>query len=48
MHKTTKQQPTFTAPRKKSLKIQEGITVKEFADIIGIKAPEIIMRISLE
>jgi translation initiation factor IF-2 len=42
--KAVKQQPTFTAPRKKSLKIQEGVTVKEFADVIGIKAPEVIKK----
>ncbi len=37
-------QPSVTAPRKKSLKIQEGITVKEFADIIGVKVPEVIKK----
>jgi translation initiation factor IF-2 len=39
-----KQQPTVTAPRKKSLKIQEGMTVKEFADLVGLKAPEVIKK----
>jgi translation initiation factor IF-2 len=34
----------ITAPRKKSLKLQEGITVKEFAELIGIKLPEVIKK----
>ncbi|UCG78133.1 MAG: translation initiation factor IF-2 [Nitrospirota bacterium] len=36
--------PTVTAPRKKSIKIQEGMTVKEFAELLGQKLPEIIKR----
>ncbi len=39
-----KPQPTGTAPRKKSLKIQEGLTVKEFADLMGMKTPDIIKK----
>jgi translation initiation factor IF-2 len=39
-----KPQPTVTAPRKKSLKIQEGTTVKEFAELIGVKLPEVIKK----
>lgn len=33
-----------TAPRKKSIKLQEGTTVKEFAEMIGQKIPEIIKK----
>ncbi len=33
-----------TAPRKKSIKIQEGMTVKEFAELLGQKLPEIIKK----
>ncbi|MDA8168527.1 MAG: translation initiation factor IF-2 [Nitrospiraceae bacterium] len=33
-----------TAPRKKVLKLVEGTTVKEFAELIGVKAPEIIKK----
>ncbi|MFN3480452.1 MAG: translation initiation factor IF-2 [Thermodesulfovibrionales bacterium] len=33
-----------TAPRKKQLKIQEGTTVKEFAELIGVKLPEVIKK----
>jgi translation initiation factor IF-2 len=36
--------PTATAPRKKSLKIQEGTTVKEFAELVGVKLPEVIKK----
>ncbi len=39
-----KPQPTVTAPRKKSLKIQEGTTVKEFAELIGVKLPDVIKK----
>jgi translation initiation factor IF-2 len=35
---------SVTAPRKKSIKIQEGMTVKEFAELLGQKLPEIIKR----
>lgn len=34
----------ITAPRKKQLKIQEGTTVKEFAELIGVKIPEVIKK----
>lgn len=37
-------QPTVTAPRKKSIKLQEGITVKEFAELIGVKIAEVIKK----
>ncbi len=33
-----------TAPRKKSIKLQEGLTVKEFAELIGVKLPEVIKK----
>ncbi|GBD98549.1 translation initiation factor IF-2 [bacterium BMS3Abin07] len=36
--------PSVTAPRKKSIKIHEGITVKEFAELVGQKLPEIIKK----
>ena len=36
--------PPITAPRKKSIKLQEGTTVKEFADAIGHKVPEVIKK----
>jgi translation initiation factor IF-2 len=36
--------PTTTAPRKKSLKIQEGATVKEVAELVGAKLPEVIKK----
>jgi translation initiation factor IF-2 len=42
--KVEKSAAVVTAPRKKSLKIQEGITVKEFSEIIGIKIPEAIKK----
>src|SRR5208283_2044884 len=31
------QQPQITAPRKKSIKFEEGTTVKAFAELIGLK-----------
>ncbi len=34
----------ITAPRKKQLKIAEGATVKELAELIGVKVPEIIKK----
>ncbi|MEJ2254749.1 MAG: translation initiation factor IF-2 [Nitrospirota bacterium] len=37
-----KQMPTVTAPRKKSLKVHEGVTVKDFAETIGVKVGEVI------
>lgn len=36
--------PPITAPRKKSIKLHEGTTVKEFADAIGYKIPEVIKK----
>ena len=36
--------PPITAPRKKSIKLHEGTTVKEFADAIGHKIPEVIKK----
>ncbi len=33
-----------TAPRKKHLRLIEGATVKEFAELIGVKVPEIIKK----
>jgi translation initiation factor IF-2 len=38
------QPPQITAPRKKSIKLEEGTTVKEFADAIGAKIPEVIKQ----
>lgn len=38
------EKPPITAPRKKHLKIQEGTTVKEFAELIGVKLPEVIKK----
>jgi translation initiation factor IF-2 len=38
------QSSTVTAPRKKVLKIQEGATVKELAEIISLKTSEIIKK----
>ena len=32
------------APRKKTLKLQEGTTVKEFAELIGVKLPDVIKK----
>ncbi|MDI1471007.1 Translation initiation factor 2 [Thermodesulfovibrio sp. N1] len=34
----------ITAPRKKSIKIQEGTTVKEFAELIGQKVADVIKK----
>ncbi|HTR44185.1 MAG TPA: translation initiation factor IF-2, partial [Thermodesulfovibrionales bacterium] len=39
-----KPQPLTTAPRKKVLKIREGITVKEFAELISVKISEVIKK----
>jgi translation initiation factor IF-2 len=36
--------PQVTAPRKKVLKLIEGATVKEFAELIGVKVPEVIRK----
>jgi translation initiation factor IF-2 len=37
-------QTPVTAPRKKSIKLEEGKTVKEFAELIGQKIPDVIKR----
>jgi translation initiation factor IF-2 len=42
--KVEKQQPVITAPRKKTLKIQEGTTVKEFAELISAKLSDVIKK----
>jgi translation initiation factor IF-2 len=36
--------PAVTVQRRKSLKIQEGATVKEFSELIGVKVPETIKK----
>jgi translation initiation factor IF-2 len=36
--------PSITAPRKKTLKIQEGTTVKEFAELISVKSSDVIKK----
>jgi len=35
---------TVTAPRKKSIKLQEGTTLKEFSELIGQKLPEVMKK----
>lgn len=45
--KNKKEEPAVTpstAPRKKSIKIEEGTTVKEFAELIGQKVPDVIKK----
>ncbi len=45
LHKVEqKPQSQLTAPRKKTLKLQEGTTVKEFAELISVKLPEVIKK----
>jgi translation initiation factor IF-2 len=39
-----KLQPQITAPRKKFLKMQEGTTVKEFAELISVKSADVIKK----
>jgi translation initiation factor IF-2 len=36
--------PSITAPRKKTLKFQEGMTVKEFAELVSVKLPDVIKK----
>lgn len=36
--------PQITAPRKKSIKLEEGTTLKTFADMIGQKIPDVIKK----
>ena len=38
-------QPQSTAPRKKSIKFEEGTTVKAFAELIGVKIPDVIKKL---
>ncbi len=38
------QQQLTTAPRKKSIKITEGTSIKEFAELIGAKIPDVIKQ----
>ena len=38
------QPPPVTAPRRKTLKIHEGTTVKEFAELISVKSPDVIKK----
>ncbi len=38
------QPPQITAPRKKTLKLHEGTTVKEFAELISVKSPDVIKK----
>ena len=42
--KPQQSQQQVTAPRKKHLRLVEGVTVKEFAELIGVKVPEIIKK----
>ncbi len=37
-------QSQITAPRKKSIKIEEGTTVKDFAELLGIKIADVIKK----
>ncbi len=39
------QQPQITAPRKKSIKFEEGTTVKAFAELMGLKIPDVIKKL---
>jgi translation initiation factor IF-2 len=43
-HRAEPQAPAATLPRKKTLKIQEGIIVKEFAELLSIKLPELVKK----
>lgn len=38
------QQQLTTAPRRKSIKIEEGTSIKEFAELIGAKIPDVIKQ----
>src|SRR5208283_4271540 len=44
-HDLEQQQPLSTAPRKKSIKFEEGTTVKAFAELIGMKIPDVIKKL---
>ncbi|MBI5073609.1 MAG: translation initiation factor IF-2 [Nitrospirae bacterium] len=44
-YKQDEKQPVLsTAPRKKNLKLREGMSVKEFAELIGIKSGDVIKK----
>ncbi len=43
-HPRAERQPVIAAARKKTLKIQEGITVKEFAEEVSVKLPDLIKK----
>ncbi|MBI5846451.1 MAG: translation initiation factor IF-2 [Nitrospirae bacterium] len=43
-YKDEKQPVLSTAPRKKNLKLREGMSVKEFAELIGIKSGDVIKK----
>lgn len=43
-HELKDEKTLITAPRKKTLKLNEGTTVKEFAELIGIKLPDVIKK----
>jgi translation initiation factor IF-2 len=42
--KVDKQSPSITAPRKKTLKLLEGMSVKEFAELISVKLSDVIKK----
>lgn len=44
LQKEAERHPLSTVPRKKVLKISEGTTVKEFAELVGVKLPEMIKK----
>jgi translation initiation factor IF-2 len=44
MHEERKPQVQLVAPRKKTLKLQEGMTVKEFAELISVKISDVIKK----
>lgn len=45
MRRPDLEQPQSTAPRRKSIKFEEGTTVKGFAELIGMKIPEVIKKL---
>ncbi len=44
-HRGTQVLPEGTKARKKSIRISEGITLKEYADRLGLKAQEVILKL---
>ncbi|MHB1564734.1 MAG: translation initiation factor IF-2 [Leptospirillum sp.] len=44
-HRGTQTLPEGTKARKKSIRISEGITLKEYADRLGLKAQEVILKL---